>query len=139
MGVAAVVLATAFQPLIKVATGLALGFSFSYGYLWHGEPRFKLAYGRYLSAPRRRRVALHLAGTLGSPFAWLLVSVVARPSHPGMATVLAWLGVLHLAFQAVVFVCVLTGVRRLPLIGLLRFSSPGAAAYALRPDRARLQ
>ncbi len=131
--VAAIVLATSLQPLFKIATGLYLGLAFSYAYLWHGEPRFKLRYGTYLTAARWKRVVFHLAGTLGSPLAWFLVAVVGAPSHPTLGSVFGWLAGLHLLFQAVLFALALGGVQRIPAMGLLRLTSPGAAGYALRP------
>ena len=134
--VAAVVLGTALQPLLKVAAGLALGLGYSYAYLWRGEPRFKLAYGRYLALPVRRRVLFHLAGTLGSPLAWLLVGTVALASHPLLGHVLLGLTAAHLVFQAGVFALALAGRRRLPGLGVLRLTSPGAAADELRRLRA---
>jgi hypothetical protein len=62
----------AFQPLIKVTTGLLLGVGYDYAYLYHLEPRFKMTYGKYLAAPRWARITLHLAGMIGSPLGvWL--------------------------------------------------------------------
>ena len=61
---AAALWSIAFQPLIKVATGRLLGITYAYAYLYHLEPRFKMTYGGYLSAPRWARIALHLAGRL---------------------------------------------------------------------------
>ena len=127
----AALLATALQPLLKVSTGLALGVRYSYAYLKRGEPRFKLQYGSYLAAPPWRRVLLHASGTLGSPFAWLLVSGVAQPSSPTLARVLLWLFAAHLAFQAALALLAACGVRRVPLLGALRLTSPGAADFEL--------
>lgn len=129
---AAAVLATALQPLLKVSTGLALGVRYAYAYLRRGEPRFKLQFGSYLAAPAWRRALLHGSGTLGSPLAWLLVSVVAAPSSPTLARVLLWLFAGHLLFQAGISLLAAAGLRRLPLLGLLRLTSAGAAGWELR-------
>lgn len=129
---ATAVLGTALQPLLKTSTGIALGMGYAYAYLWRGEPRFKLRFGSYLAAPRWRRVLLHLSGTLGTPIATALCAAVALPSHPLLGRVLAWLVVLHLLFQAAILVLAVGGVRRMPLLGLLRLSSAGAAGFELR-------
>ncbi len=129
---AAVCLVVTLQPLLKVATGLAFQLVFAYAYLWGVEPRFKLKYGTYLAAPRWKRVSYHVSGMLGSPFAWLIVAVVARPSHPTLSGVLWWLAVVHMAFVVGQFLLALAGVRRVPLLGLLRLGSGGAAAWELR-------
>jgi hypothetical protein len=129
---AAVCLVVTLQPLLKVATGLAFRLAFAYAYLWGVEPRFKLKYGTYLAAPRWKRVSYHVSGMLGSPFAWLIVAVVARPSHPTLSGVLWWLAVVHMVFIVGQFLLAVAGVRRVPLIGLLRLGSGGAAGWELR-------
>jgi hypothetical protein len=129
---AAVCLVVTLQPLLKVATGLAFQLAFAYAYLWGVEPRFKLKYGTYLAAPRWKRVSFHASGMLGSPFAWLIVALVARPSHPTLSEVLLWLAVAHMTFVVAQFLLALVGVRRVPLLGLLRLGSGGAAAWELR-------
>ena len=129
---AAVCLVVTVQPILKVATGMAFQLAFAYAYLWGVEPRFKLKYGTYLAAPRWKRVSFHVSGMLGSPFAWLIVAVVARPSHPTLSGVLSWLAVVHMAFVVGQFLLAVAGVRRVPLIGLLRLGSGGAAGWELR-------
>jgi hypothetical protein len=129
---ATVCLVVTLQPLLKVATGLAFRLAFGYAYLWGVEPRFKLKYGTYLAAPRWKRVSYHVSGMLGSPFAWLIVAVVARPSHPTLSGVLWWLAVVHMVFIVGQFLLAVAGVRRVPLIGLLRLGSGGAAGWELR-------
>ena len=129
---AAACLVVTLQPLLKVATGLAFQLAFSYAYLWGVEPRFKLKYGTYLAASHWKRVSYHVSGMLGSPFAWLIVSVVARPSHPTLSGVLWWLAVLHMLFIVGQFLLAVAGVRRVPLLGLLRLGSGGAAGWELR-------
>lgn len=132
---AAAVLATALQPLLKTSTGLALGLPYSYAYLLKGEPRFKLQFGAYLAAPVWKRVLLHGTGTLGSPLACLVVAGVARGSSPGLALVLLCLALAHLAFQALLALLAFAGRRRVPLLGLLRLTSAGAAGWELRLAR----
>lgn len=129
---AAAILATAFQPLLKVGTGWSLGIRHAYAYLAVFEPRFKLRYGRYLAAPRWRRIALHLSGTLGSPFALWLVAALSWEAHGTAARVFVVLAVAHLLFQLALFGAALIGVRRMPALGLLRLTSAGAAGHALR-------
>jgi hypothetical protein len=129
---AAVCLVVTLQPVLKVATGLAFQLPFAYAYLWGAEPRFKLKYGTYLAAPRWKRVSYHVSGMLGSPFAWLIVAVVARPSHPTLSGVLWWLAVAHMVFIVGQFLLAVAGVRRVPLLGLLRLGSGGAAGWELR-------
>lgn len=129
---AAVCLVVTLQPLLKVASGLAFQLAFAYAYLWGVEPRFKLKYGTYLAAPRWKRVSYHVSGMLGSPFAWLIVAVVTRPSHPTLSGVLSWLAVAHMAFVVGQFLLAVAGVHRVPLLGLLRLGSGGAAGWELR-------
>ena len=133
---AAVCLVVTLQPILKVATGMAFQLAFAYAYLWGVEPRFKLKYGSYLAAPRWKRVSYHVSGMLGSPFAWLIVAVVARPSHPTLSGVLSWLAVVHMAFVVGQLLLAVAGVRRVPLLGLLRLGSGGAAGWELRHRRA---
>jgi hypothetical protein len=130
--VAAALLATTFQPLLKVGTGFALGLGYAYAYLAGVEPRFKLRYGRYLAAPRWRRVVLHLSGALGSPFALWLVAMPSWEVHDIAARVLIALAIAHLVLQLVLFGAALAGVRRAPAVGLLSLTSAGAAGHALR-------
>ncbi len=134
---AAVCLVVTLQPILKVATGMAFQLAFAYAYLWGVEPRFKMKYGTYLVAPRWKRVSYHVSGMLGSPFAWFIVSATARPSHPTLSGVLFWLAVVHLAFVVSQFLLAIGGVDRVPLLGLLRLGSGGAAGWELRHrDRA---
>jgi len=132
LSAAALVLAIALQPLLKTSTGLVLGIRYSYAYLWKGEPRFKLQYGSYLAAPAWQRLLLHASGTLGSPLGCIAVAAVAAASSPTLATVLVWIVVAHLAFQATLFALAAAGKRRVPLLGPLRLTSPGAAGAELR-------
>jgi hypothetical protein len=122
---------TAFQPLVKVLCGLALGIRYDYAYLAGGEPRFKSRFGTYLAAPRAVRILFHLAGTIGSPLgAWL----ATRWLDPGLGATreLAWVlfGVLA-TLNAAILILALAGVSG---IGPLRLSlaSAGAAASEMR-------
>ena len=103
----------ALQPLIKVATGAALGIRYDYAYLANGEPRFKMEYGSYLAQPRSARVVLHLSGAVGSPLGAYLAATLTRgqlpPAH-WIAIVVFWMiNALNLAL----LVAGLTGVKRL--------------------------
>lgn len=62
----------AFQPLVKVSTGLLVAIGYDYAYLYYGEPRFKMSYAKYLAAPRWARITFHLSGMIGSPLGLLL-------------------------------------------------------------------
>lgn len=120
-----------FQPSLKVACGRLLGVNYDYGYLAHLEPRFKMAYGSYLAAPRWARILTHLAGMVGSPLGaicgWLL-TVGRLPTAAIVSLVIFWaaiaINLLSLAMGA-------AGVRR---IGPMRaeLSSGGAAGVELR-------
>ncbi len=133
---AAVVLAgalwiTTFEPLVKIAVGLAVGVRYDYAYLRSGEPRFKMRYGTYLAAPRAARIAFHLSGTVGSPLAAWLVGRIAAPSLPlseSICLAAFWvLGGLNVLF----FGAAVLGLRRLgPL--RLGIASGGVAGVELR-------
>ena len=118
-----------FEPLFKVATGLLLGLRYSYVYL-HGVPRFKMCLGSYLSLPRSARIALHLAGTIGSPLGVYLVWAAASSGPPLAARVCA-IAFWATLFNVSTFFFWLAGVRRLAGIIPLRISSGGAAAEEL--------
>jgi hypothetical protein len=122
---------TAFQPLMKIAIGYALGVGYEYAYLYGAEPRFKMRFGDYVAAPRSVRVALHLGGTLGSPVGLWFAAIAVRDELPatGRALVLgAWL---LLALNAVLFGIGAAGVTR---VGSHRTqdTSGGAAAFEIR-------
>jgi len=72
----------AFQPVVKVATGTALGVGYDYVYLERGEPRFKMEYGSYLARTRWARIALHLSGAIGSPLGAYLAAMLAHDRLP---------------------------------------------------------
>jgi hypothetical protein len=134
--VAAAILAVTWQPLLKVATGYLLGIRYSYLYMSGVEPRIKMQYGTYLAASRWRRVALHLAGTVGSPLAFWWVAVRATrdlPEVAGICWLLCWILV---AVQIVLFVVVLAGARRGGPLGGAHLSSGGSIARELRPTAA---
>jgi hypothetical protein len=125
---AALAWTTAFQPLIKVLTGTALGIRYSYAYLIGPEPRFKMRYGTYIAAARPARIVLHLSGAVGSPLgAWLPVPFLAGalPAVSGFCRLLFGLVV---AVNAIAFVLALAGFKR---IGPLRLSLTSAASAAL--------
>jgi hypothetical protein len=72
----------AFQPVVKLATGTALGVGYDYVYLEQGEPRFKMEYGSYLARARWARIALHLSGAIGSPLGAYLAAMLAHDRLP---------------------------------------------------------
>jgi UDP-N-acetylmuramyl pentapeptide phosphotransferase/UDP-N-acetylglucosamine-1-phosphate transferase len=130
--VAAVVLTTTLQPLVKVSAGTALGIRYSYAYIRGIEPRFKMRYGTYLAAPRWRRIVLHLSGTVGSLLALWLVRRLALPELPGTAVVCGAAFWIVAAMNAVPFLAGLAGVHRLGPVGTTNSTSGGAAALELR-------
>jgi hypothetical protein len=70
--------ASAFQPLIKVVSGTALGIGYEYIYLFGRiEPHFKTDFGSYLALSAWKRMIFHLSGTLGSALGAALVAVIA--------------------------------------------------------------
>jgi len=129
---AAVVLMTTLQPLVKVSAGRVLSIRYSYAYIRGIEPRFKMRYGTYLAAPRWRRIALHLSGTVGSLLALWLVRRLALPELPGTAAVCGVAFWIVAGMNAVPFLAGLAGVRRLGPVGPVNSTSGGAAALELR-------
>jgi hypothetical protein len=129
---AAVVLATTSQPLVKLSAGLALGVRYSYAYLRGVEPRFKMRYGTYLAAPRWKRVVLHLAGTVGSLLALWLIARLADAELPATAAVCRVAFWIVAAMNVLPFVAGLAGARRLGPAGPIGSTSGGSAAIELR-------
>jgi hypothetical protein len=128
---AAALWAVAFQPLVKVATGLMLGIGYDYAYLYHWEPRFKTNYGKYLAAPRSSRIIFHLSGMIGSPLG-LWLPTLWTDSHLTFAYYVCraffWLIV---ATNVGTLLPALAGIRK---IGGFKFrdSSAGMAALEIR-------
>lgn len=129
---AAAVLTTTLQPLIKVSAGSALGIRYSYAYVRGIEPRFKMRYGTYLAAPRWKRFVLHLFGTVGSLLALWLVRRLTLTELPATASIC------EIAFWIVAgmnvgpFLAGLARLRRLGPVGPVSSTSGGAAAIELR-------
>jgi hypothetical protein len=121
----------AFQPLVKVAAGTAMGVGYDYAYLANGEPRFKMEYGTYLALPRWARVALHLSGAVGSPLGAYLAAILVRDELAAtywVAMIVFWM---INALNLVLLVAGLFGVKR---IGVSRAvdTSCGAAGAEIR-------
>jgi hypothetical protein len=122
---------TTFEPLLKVAFGVALGVRYEYAYLAAVEPRFKMRYGTYLVASPAGRILLHLSGCVGSPLAAWVVRRLVRSRLPltaGVASGFFWAMV---AVNAGLLLAGVAGVRR---VGRLRvaLSSGGSAGAELR-------
>jgi hypothetical protein len=121
----------ALQPLIKVATGAALGIQYDYAYLANGEPRFKMEYGSYIAQPRWARIVLHLSGAVGSPLGAYLAATLTRGQLPAafwIAIVVFWMiNALNLAL----LVAGLVGVKRLGVSRTVD-TSCGAAGAEMR-------
>lgn len=121
----------AFQPLVKVATGTAMGVGYDYAYLANGEPRFKMQYGTYLAQPRWARVALHLSGAVGSPLGTYLAATLVRDDLAAaywVATIAFWM------INALNLVLLLAGLFGIKRIGVSRAvdTSCGAAGDEIR-------
>jgi hypothetical protein len=129
--IAMVIWVTAFQPLVKVGVGNALGIGYEYAYLLGIEPRFKMNFGDYLAAARWKRIALHLSGTVGSPVGGMIVASAAEAKLP-ITAVICWVVFWILVVTNVIpFIAAVTGVQRL---GRLRpnLTSGGSAGIELR-------
>jgi hypothetical protein len=122
---------TAFQPLMKVAIGSALGVGYEYAYLYGVEPRFKMRFGDYVAAPRPVRVSLHLGGTAGSPIGLWFAAIAIRGELPATARALVVAAWLLVALNAVLFGFGAAGLSR---VGShrTRDTSGGAAAFEIR-------
>lgn len=121
----------AFQPLVKVATGTAMGVSYDYAYLANGEPRFKMEYGTYIAQPRWARVALHLSGAVGSPLGAYLAATLVRDELAAtywVAIVVFWM------INALNLVLLLAGLFGIKRVGVSRAvdTSCGAAGAEIR-------
>jgi len=129
--VALVIWITTFQPLLKLAVGLALGVRYDYAYLLGVEPRIKMRFGTYLAASRPARILLHLSGCIGSPLAAWVVSRLARPTLPLTATVATALFWSIAGLNAGLLLAGVVGARH---IGKVRIaiSSGGRAGMELR-------
>jgi hypothetical protein len=129
--VAAAFWSIAFQPLIKVSTGLLLGISYDYAYLYHVEPRFKTSYGTYLAAPRSSRIIFHLSGVVGSPLGVWLPALWATGHLNSAFYVCRGFFWLFVIINAGTLLLALAGPRKL---GGFRFrdSSAGMAALEIR-------
>jgi hypothetical protein len=122
---------TAFQPLVKVSVGIALGIGYEYAYLFGIEPRFKMNFGSYLAAARWKRIALHLSGMVGSPGGAMIVASAAEAKLPITAVVCWVVFWILVSMNVIPFVAAVMGVRRL---GRLRMDegSGGSAGIELR-------
>ena len=130
--VAAAILVTTFQPLVKCSVGRAIGVSYDYAYLYGGwEPRFKMNFGSYIAATRPARVAFHLSGTIGSPLAAGLCAALI-PSSMGVAKEVCWIAMwVMIATNVVPLAIGLAGIRR--IAGWrTNEGSGGAAALEIR-------
>jgi hypothetical protein len=129
--IAAAPWAVAFQPLVKVSTGLLLGIGYDYAYLYHWEPRFKTAYGKYLVVPRASRIIFQLAGMIGSPLG-LWLPTIRTNSHLTVAFYVCraffWLIV---ATNVGTLLPALAGIRKIGSFSF-RDSSAGMAAVEIR-------
>ena len=120
-----------FQPLMKFFFGRAVGIGYDYAYLLGPEPRLKMKYGSYVAAAPLTRIALHLAGTVGSPLgAWLAATILPASLH--VARQFCWTVLwITVATNVVGFVIGLVGVRRLGGWRIVD-GSGGAAAIEIR-------
>ncbi|HKD67705.1 MAG TPA: hypothetical protein VKB84_12745 [Candidatus Binataceae bacterium] len=121
----------AFEPLIKVMVGRALGVHYDYFYLLWIEPRLKMRYGTFLTRPRLLRIIVHLAGTVGSPLAaWLTYWMLSQTLPVAAALCYGAFWVLVIV-NLVNFLAPLFGVHRIGPMPL-SMSSAGSAAMEIR-------
>jgi hypothetical protein len=118
------------QPLIKITAGLLLGVRYSYVYLWYFEPRFKMAFGSYLTLDRSARCLFHLAGSVGTPLA-LLIGAQILHDHFWL-----WLACMAGFFGATLmqlgaFVAYFLGVRKIGPFALANLTTPAMLAREL--------
>jgi len=59
------------QPSIKITVGTVMGVRDSYVYLWYVEPRFKMQFGTCQERSHGKKLALPLAGSVGTTAALL--------------------------------------------------------------------
>jgi hypothetical protein len=129
---AAGALTFSMQPLVKTTVGSLLGIRYSYAYIQGAEPRFKMRYGTYLAAPRWKRIAVQLAGTVGSPLALGLVGTLAGPRQRSVQRVCNGLAALLASAQVGLFAAGVAGVRKLGGREQVAMTSGGAAGAELR-------
>ena len=125
-------LAFCLQPLIKVSFGLMLGVRYDYAYLWYVEPRFKMQYGSYFLLTHKRRVLLHLLGSIGTPIAMLIGYFVLMPYDELLGYGAFTLFILATLMQVAAFVAEWMGVRMLGPFRLSQLTSPATAAAELK-------
>jgi hypothetical protein len=130
--VAMVLWASSFQPLIKVASGTALGIRYEYAYLFGSiEPRFKTDFGSYLALSAWKRMMFHLSGTLGSPLGAALVAVIAD-ERLRIATWASWVAFwIVIAVNAAALLAGFTGMSRIRGFRIAE-TSGGLAAVEFR-------
>jgi hypothetical protein len=116
------------QPLVKLAVGALSGVRYDYGYLYGLEPRFKMKYGSYVSAPRWKRIAFHASGMVGSPLGAILVVCVADDTLQVARSVSLAVFWIVLAINLMSAILALFGVRRL---GRLRLADGSGGALGL--------
>lgn len=123
---------SSFQPLVKVASGTALGIRYAYAYLLGSiEPRFKTHFGSYLTLPAWKRMIFHLSGTIGSPLGAALVAVTADERLP-IAALVSWIVFwIVIAINAAAVLGGFAGVRRIRGFRIAE-TSGGVAAIELR-------
>ena len=129
--IATLFLAVALQPALKVTSGLMLGVRYSYAYLWHFEPRFKMMYGDYIACPRWRRLIFQFSGCVGTPFAMVIGMTLLQD-----AFFLFWLCALGLVafslMQLAAFIAAIMGVERVGSMMLRHLTTPAMLAFELR-------
>ncbi len=129
-------LALSLQPLVKVTTGLLLGVTYEYTYLWFFEPRFKMRYGSYVALPGSFRVILNLVASLPTPVAmWVGYQVLMENSFLSTAALILFF--LAVALQIGAFIAELAGLRMVGPFRLSQLTSPATAAAELKKLLAR--
>ncbi|MCB1646346.1 MAG: hypothetical protein KDI36_12880 [Pseudomonadales bacterium] len=128
---AAVTLTLCLQPLIKIISGVLLGVSYSYAYLWYFEPRFKMQYGTYLCLTPMKRFILHISGSVGTPLA-LAAGASFIPDLPWLRWLMLAGMMMTAAMQVIAFAAAWMGVKKVGPFLLTSLTSPAAAASELK-------
>ena len=126
-----ILLILTLQPTLKIIAGLSVGIRYSYAYLWYIEPRFKMAYGTYMTCSPARRVVFQLVGSIGTPTAFLIGA--AGFSDIMMLKMGCWLGFTVTAIlQVGAFAASWLGVKRVGPFLLWQLTTPAMLARELQ-------
>ncbi len=126
-----IALVLAMQPLIKVVTGLLLGVRYSHAYMWYFEPRFKMAYGTYMTREPWQKIIFQFAGSIGTPLAFFMGIWIYEDNT--IFRLLCLAGFLAaLGMQVGAFVAAWYGVKKVGPFLLASLTTPATLAVEMR-------